>query len=72
MKSLFANSFPNLAKFLHVKLVPEDVTAFFYDIVSKTVKYREENNARRNDFLQLLIDIKNNNDGDTTEDRGMY
>lgn len=29
-------------------------------MVENTVKYREENNVARKDFLQMLIDIKNN------------
>ena len=27
--------------------------------VQETVEYREKNNVRRNDFLQLLIELKN-------------
>ncbi|XP_077285887.1 putative cytochrome P450 6a14 [Arctopsyche grandis] len=33
---------------------------FFTKAVEKTVKYREENNITRNDLLQLLIRLKNN------------
>lgn len=29
------------------------------NVVKETVEYREKNNVRRNDFLQLLIDLKN-------------
>lgn len=28
-------------------------------VVEETVKYREENNVKRNDFLDLLIELKN-------------
>lgn len=56
---IFANSFPKLAKYLHIKLIPSELSNFFYNTVSETVKYREENNVTRKDFLQLLIDIKN-------------
>lgn len=36
-----------------------DVTRFFSDLVTATVKHREEHKMRRPDFLQLLIDMKN-------------
>lgn len=56
----FTMTFPVLSRSLHLKTIPTDVSTFFYDIVTKTVNYREKNNVHRNDFLQLLIDIKNN------------
>jgi cytochrome P450 family 6 len=35
------------------------VSKFFRKVVEETVNYRENNNFKRNDFLQLLIDMKN-------------
>jgi cytochrome P450 family 6 len=67
-------SFPKTAKILGVTQTPEDVSNFFIKVVKDTVSYREKNNYTRKDFLQLLIDLKNNklaedegykHDGDT-------
>lgn len=55
---IFAFTFPNVARKLGIRLLPKDSTAFFYNIVENTVKYRQENNITRKDFLQLLIDMK--------------
>lgn len=35
------------------------VEKFFFDLVESTIKYREENNVIRKDFLQMLIELKN-------------
>nr|CAD7463171.1 unnamed protein product [Timema tahoe] len=37
----------------------DEVTAYIKKLVKRTIKYREENNVIRNDFLQLLINLKN-------------
>ncbi|XP_037815472.1 cytochrome P450 6a9-like [Lucilia sericata] len=56
----FRNSFPQLARKLHMKDTLQEVEDFFMGIVKETVRYREENNVRRNDFMDMLIDLKNN------------
>ncbi|CAD7079530.1 unnamed protein product [Hermetia illucens] len=33
---------------------------FFLGIVRQTIEHRKKNNIRRNDFMDLLIDLKNN------------
>ncbi|XP_065366572.1 cytochrome P450 6a9-like [Calliphora vicina] len=55
----FISSFPKLAAKLHFKLFPEDIINFFLRIVRESVEYREKNNVRRNDFMDMLIDLKN-------------
>ncbi|XP_037713842.1 probable cytochrome P450 6a21 [Drosophila subpulchrella] len=55
----FVNSFPNLARRLHLKMTAEAVEKFFMRIVRETVAFREQNNIRRNDFMDQLIDLKN-------------
>ncbi|XP_017069429.1 probable cytochrome P450 6a21 [Drosophila eugracilis] len=56
----FVNSFPNLARRLHMKMTAEHIEKFFMRIVRETVAFREQNNIRRNDFMDQLIDLKNN------------
>lgn len=70
LKGLLTVSFPALSRALRLKLIPADVRNFLYDVVTKTVSYREKNNISRNDFLQLLIDIKNNEANQQTESIG--
>ncbi|XP_044260375.1 cytochrome P450 6A1-like [Tribolium madens] len=61
LKRVFLTSnFPDLARKLGVLAFPSDITDFFLKVVTDTVRYREENHHTRSDFLQLLIDMKNN------------
>ena len=55
----FMASFIDLARKLHMKQTPDDIEEFFMRIVRETVEYREKNNIRRNDFMDMLIDLKN-------------
>jgi cytochrome P450 family 6 len=50
---------PALASILKIPFVPRDVTHYFKKMVEETVEYRENNNVKRNDFIQLLIQMKN-------------
>lgn len=49
----------NVAKALGVRIHHKDVTDFFLQIVQETVEYREKHNVQRNDFMNLLIELKN-------------
>lgn len=51
-------SMPELINFLGLSIFEQDLTDFFYNTVDETIKYREENNIVRNDFMQLLIQLK--------------
>ncbi|XP_058793135.1 cytochrome P450 6B1-like [Phymastichus coffea] len=70
-RSLFEPSFRNKAKRLLRQFAPAiyDVIGrymqpaadkFFEKCVKETMTFRKDNNVRRNDFLDLLIDLKNN------------
>lgn len=63
LKFVISNSFPNFGRFLGVRLLDEEITNFFTKVVADTIDYREKNQVRRNDFLQMLIEIKNDDDG---------
>ncbi|GJQ84315.1 Cyp6a9 [Trypoxylus dichotomus] len=52
--------FPNLMRFFRVCQLPSEVSDFFMKVVRDTVRHREHNQITRNDFLDLLIQIKNN------------
>lgn len=49
----------NMLIALGVKLMNKEVEDFFMGVVRNTVNYREENNIQRNDFMQLLLQLKN-------------
>lgn len=52
-------SFPNLARKLGMRLLNEEAHQFFMKTIRETVDYREKNNIQRNDFLNILIEMKN-------------
>ncbi|KAK5638813.1 hypothetical protein RI129_013108 [Pyrocoelia pectoralis] len=62
LKALSAYANQEIARKLGICIIPTDVATFFSTIVRETVEYREKNDERRNDFLQILIDMKNNVD----------
>ncbi|KAH8291112.1 hypothetical protein KR054_008817 [Drosophila jambulina] len=55
----FMDSYPKLARRLRLKRVPTHIHNFYQRIVYETVALREWENIRRNDFMDLLIDMKN-------------
>lgn len=55
----FLMQFKKLALFLNLRQFDKDVIAFFSDIVSGAIKYREDNNVARSDYLNMLIQLKN-------------
>ncbi|KRT80272.1 cytochrome P450 [Oryctes borbonicus] len=59
-------TFPNLMKFLGAPFFPKEATQFFLNITRDTTQYREKNRIRRNDALQLLIDMMRK-DGDEND-----
>lgn len=49
---------PRVAELLRFTSMSKDQIQFFLDVVRSTIDYREKNNYERNDFFQLLMDIK--------------
>uniref|UniRef100_A0A182Q3P6 Uncharacterized protein n=1 Tax=Anopheles farauti TaxID=69004 RepID=A0A182Q3P6_9DIPT len=68
MKAFLASSYPALIRALRMKITYEDVERFFLGIVQETVDYRETNNVKRNDFMNLLLQIKNKGKLDDNDD----
>lgn len=60
VKRFFMSTFPRTANLLRMTLTDKKVSEFLLNLVETTVKYREKNNVHRNDFLDLLIKVKNN------------
>lgn len=58
-KRMIKDSFQGLARKLHIKLIPEEISNFYMGITKQTVEYRENNpQVNRHDFLNLLIQLK--------------
>lgn len=55
----FLFAFPKFSKFIHLRQFNKTVTDFFYNVVGGTISHRETNNITRNDFLNMLIQLKN-------------
>jgi cytochrome P450 family 6 len=50
---------PSLIRRFGVSFTPTDVSNYFTKMVNETVEYREKNDIQRNDFMQLMIQLKN-------------
>lgn len=49
---------PQIIKYIKFKITDPQVEEFVYTVVKQTIEYREKNNVERNDFMQLLIQLK--------------
>uniref|UniRef100_A0A1B0B4H8 Cytochrome P450 n=1 Tax=Glossina palpalis gambiensis TaxID=67801 RepID=A0A1B0B4H8_9MUSC len=59
--SLLVQSFmlsnPNLARRLRMKAFRRNTSEFFMRVVKETIKFRQDNHIKRNDFMDLLIEL---------------
>ncbi|XP_061401510.1 probable cytochrome P450 6a21 [Musca vetustissima] len=55
----FMHTFPALAKRLRMREMLNETDKFYFRIVRETVEYREKNNVKRNDFMNMMIEMKN-------------
>lgn len=58
-KFFVMGSYKKLARTMGMKTTFPDVEKFFLELTESTVELRESSGEKRNDFLNLLIDIKN-------------
>lgn len=59
MKFMLYRNMPRLAKMLGVRLIDKAASDFFYDVISSTVKTRDEEGISRGDMIQLLMETRN-------------
>lgn len=59
LRRMFLITFPKLSLRLNLNMIDPEISRFFMQTIRKTIEFRERNNVQRNDFLQLLIEIKN-------------
>lgn len=59
-KQTFCIALPKLARFLKIPQMPPEELNLILELLKETIKFRTEKKVIRNDFLQLLLDMKNN------------
>ncbi|ERL93976.1 cytochrome P450 6a2 [Dendroctonus ponderosae] len=52
-----------LAQFLGMRVIPESVTEFFSEVITENARFRQENNVRKIDLMQLLLDLYESSKG---------
>ncbi|CAH1408205.1 unnamed protein product [Nezara viridula] len=52
-------AFPEIAQNIPIKVFSTDIDKFFLKLVTEIVDYREKNNVKVHDFMDLLIQLKN-------------
>lgn len=60
--TLIIQVFPRLARRLRLRQYPDDLHNFFMSVTKDTIDYREKNKMKRNDFIDILVEMKNNMD----------
>lgn len=58
-KFLIAFLLPSIFHKIKLKIVDPEVENFIFSIVKQTIEHREQKNLSRNDFMQLMIQLKN-------------
>lgn len=57
-------AFRKYAQTLGIKHLSDDVSAFFSRMAEDTIRYRESNDVHRNDFMQLMLEMKRGKNAD--------
>ncbi|XP_061396406.1 cytochrome P450 6a8-like [Musca vetustissima] len=65
---MIASTYPRFFHRLGYKVFTNELIDFYSRIVRETVEYRERNQVKRNDFLDILIELKNS----PQEEQGEY
>lgn len=59
MYFMFVSTFPKLSAKLGLRLFYKEVEDFFSKTIHETIDHREKNTIKRSDFLNMLINLKN-------------
>lgn len=70
MRFFIVSTFPKFGKLMGMKMFSSKVSDFFTEVVTSNIQYREGFNDNRNDFLNMLIQLKNKGsiDGEISKD----
>lgn len=61
-KMFAISALPILKRFLNMRFTAPDVEKFFINLMDQALRYREDNNVQREDFLDYLIQLRNKKD----------
>ncbi|XP_068147415.1 cytochrome P450 6a8-like [Drosophila tropicalis] len=59
------NTYPNLARKLHMKFLPDYAAEFYLRVIKESIDHRDKNNIKRGDFLNLVMEMREAVDGMT-------
>lgn len=65
--ALLSVAFPNVMRHLGGRVTPKESADFFWNVVKDTTEYRQKSGVRRNDALQLLIDMMHKDGEEETD-----
>ncbi|XP_066905465.1 uncharacterized protein [Halyomorpha halys] len=69
VKMIIIQSMPKLAEKIGARFTPKETEDYILKLVENTIEFREKNNIKRNDFLDLLLQLKNKGTiGDSMKD----
>jgi cytochrome P450 family 6 len=68
LKFFFTSSCPDLARKMHLTANAKEPSDFLHKIFTQTIKEREEKNIQRNDFVQLLLKLRDSTTTSLTVD----
>ncbi|XP_057336081.1 cytochrome P450 9e2-like [Microplitis mediator] len=68
LKFFCLRSFPNLFKLLRIKLFDKEADDFFLQVVSDTIKARDQGNIYRPDMIQLMMESRSSSKELTIQD----
>lgn len=60
LKRTLVSKYPNIARKLHITMSDKEISNFYRDVIQQTINYREKNKIQRNDFINLLMNTRNN------------
>lgn len=74
IRLFFVIAFEGLAKKLGIKFNGDDIIDYYTKSVQEIITYREKNDVKRNDFMNLLIQLKNKGklDDDTSDGKSGF
>uniref|UniRef100_A0A1B6KJS6 Cytochrome P450 n=2 Tax=Graphocephala atropunctata TaxID=36148 RepID=A0A1B6KJS6_9HEMI len=62
IKLAFLTLFPKLSLLIGARPFPKEIGDYFMNLTRSTLNYRKENNIKRNDYFQLLMTLKEQED----------
>lgn len=62
LKFFLLRNVPRLCRLVNMKLISDEVSNFFRKIIAATIKTRDEQNLRRPDMIQLMMDSRGKRD----------